>query len=325
MNEFDFLTHNLRSPKASSVVQGPGDDCSIIEYNQDDFLISSTDLLVEEIHFKTSEIKPEELAYKALAVNISDIAAMGGQPYWAHLSLAVPEYFSEKNMECFFESFYELAENYKISLVGGDLSRSSSKLFINIHLSGLVKKNQIQRRSDFKKSELVCVTGSLGESSAGLYSLVNKLNGESEDLLKKKHFTPPIELEKALWLAEQPSVHGMMDLSDGLLSDLKRISGIGFKMNLDKIPHSDLLLSFCKKHKFDPFQFSLAGGEDYRILFGCDENNFEELQQAFKKKFSDDFFVIGRTQSQLKIDWFLDGEQSNIAYSHFNHFSDANG
>ena len=178
MDEFSIIKNFIKTVKDDAIILGHGDDCSVIDYSENQFLIQTTDCLVEDVHFRFSNMSWSELAYKSLAVNISDIAAMGGTPRWAHMTLATSTAVEDSQLTNFFHHFYKLAESKGISLIGGDISRSPGPTFINIGLTGLVNKENIQYRHSFKEGADLCVTGNLGSSALGFFCLENNLINE---------------------------------------------------------------------------------------------------------------------------------------------------
>lgn len=320
MNEDELIKKYVKSSQSKEVVLGHGDDCSVIDFDADQFLIGTTDSLIEQVHFRLSDISFMQLGYKALAVNISDISAMGGTPRWAHLSLAFPPTTAESAIADFFTGFYGLASPYNIQLVGGNMCAAPEGLNINIHLSGLVPKKQIQYRSGFAKADTLCVTGSLGDSAAGLECLLLNHGLASGKNLVHRHLTPPIEIAKAQWLARQPSVHGMMDLSDGLQTDLKRIPNCGFEIAMGDIPHTPDLIEFCEKFHKDIYQYSIAGGEDYVLLFGCQHAHLADLQKRYANEFGQAFYPIGRISEGQGVRYFLGAQEQKLNYQSFEHF-----
>ena len=304
MNEFEIIDQiSKRNHQA-----GIGDDCSVVEFNDKDYLVTTTDLLVENIHFRLSTTSLKDLGYKTLAVNISDIAAMAAKPLWAHLSLALPSHMKQEQVEEFLQGFYELSDPYGIQLMGGDLSQSPSDLFINLTLSGRVAKEGIKRRSDFQVGDGLFVTGHLGESAAGLRLLEKEAPFNS---LTQKHRRPDIHLKQAWLLGESSRVHGMMDLSDGLLSDLERAaesSSCGFDVALEELPLSRDLKDICEQKNWDPVELALAGGEDYCLLFSA-ESSFQ-LEGVFK---------IGEV-TEKNIRFLQMGKEVELNLKAFSHF-----
>jgi thiamine-monophosphate kinase len=325
-DEFEIISSSIRPISNETILCGPGDDCSVINYSKSQFLISTIDCLVENTHFKKNQISMEQLAYKALAVNLSDISAMGGRPLWCHLSLVLPPDFSEFNAKLFLKSFNTYLDENKISLIGGNLASSKSELSIHVHLSGLIDKDHLQLRSQFSQSQYLCVTSSLGDSAAGFHYLNNqaqlKIKKTKEiDFLVNRHFTPPIQTECAVWLAGQNTVHGMMDLSDGLLSDLQHLKNIHKKIQLEDLPLSKELICYCHQQNLDPYKFAIAGGEDYCLLFGCEAGDYLRLKKEYKDKFNFDFYKIGEIkEGSTSTEWIKDKTPIQIDYESYKHF-----
>ncbi|MCJ8277546.1 MAG: AIR synthase-related protein [Bdellovibrionales bacterium] len=209
-----------------------------------------------------------------------------------------------------------MSEQEGISLVGGDLSSSDRDIFINVTLSGLVEKTKIKTRADFSKGQLLCVTGPLGDSGAGLKSL---LTGKVEPALRDKHIRPKAYHQEGQWLAQQEGVFGMMDLSDGLLSDLQRLSG-GFEIDLESLPLSENLKEACTRNNWSAEELALSSGEDYVLFFSCLESEYESLKQQYHKHFSSEIYKIGRTSSHHGVRFFRLGEPVEISYKAFSHF-----
>ncbi len=324
MNEFKLIAKHIKKTKFSDLAFGIGDDCSVLKFNKNTLQIESTDSLVEDVHFRRQDLSFFELGYKSLAVNLSDIAAMGGIPKTAHLSLAIDKKTTELNIKDFLKGFYHLAEQENIHLIGGDMSSSPHGIFINVHISGRVSSTQIQYRHNFKKADFLCVSGFLGDSAAGLDALLkNRKKDKISRPLILSHIKPPIELEKAQWLARQKGVSGMMDLSDGLISDLKRIPMASFNIETTHLPIGRALKKYCETYSLDPLAFALAGGEDYRILFGCKKERLKQIQKDFENKFKTPFFVIGsiKKQKTQKIQYFKNKKPLKINFKGFDHFS----
>lgn len=320
MNEFDIIEKYVKGPISSSVVLGAGDDCSVVDYSETHYLLTTSDCLVEKKHFIKEEISFQDLGYKSLAVNLSDISAMGGVAQWAQLTLAIPPSVEESQVSSFFNGFYELAEREGVSLVGGDISSSETDIFINITLMGLVEKTKIKKRSQFKEGELLCVTGNLGDSAAGLRCLQEKKEGALEDVLKERHFRPMSFHNQGQWLSQQKSVEGMMDLSDGLVSDLQRLD-CGFEVEFSKVPLSQEFKEICHKYSWSPKELALSGGEDYALMFSCKESSFDSLQKSYFKKFQESIFCIGKYLPKNKKSVFKDNgtliTESLEAFKHF--------
>jgi thiamine-monophosphate kinase len=322
VNEFTIIEKYIRPIQTSSILMGQGDDCSVMALSPELYQVETTDCLVEDIHFRWAFMNAFELAQKSLLVNVSDVAAMGAIPKSAHLSLALPQNFSEQKLSDFFQGFYSLADQLGLPLVGGDLCRSPGPVFINIHLRGEVEKSQIKWRKGLKQKGLLCVTGPLGNSAAGLYALENALAGPEAQLLIEAHKKPPLEIHKARWLSEQSSVKGMMDLSDGLHSDLQRISDLKASIHLEQLPLSPEIQTFARSQNKDPLQWALCGGEDYRLLFLCAAGSLEQIQSEYKKNFGESFYVVGESHKSAEpgIRYFKNKSPFAVQWDSFQHF-----
>ena len=319
MNEFEFLKSHLKTTAADSIIKSVGDDCSVTKYDDHFYRIQSTDCLVEDVHFRLSTMSFAEIAYRSLAVNISDISAMGGFPQEVHLSVAVPNKVQESQLSEFFHSFQKACEENQIHLLGGDLSKSETSLFINVHISGLVKKENILFRQGLSKDSVLCVTGPLGNSAAGLYCLENKNEGFNS--LKQFHKHPPILTDLALFIGGSHKVLGMMDLSDGLLSDLNHIKNTEIKIHLEQIPLSKELVELVHQENKDPYQWALGGGEDYELLFNCLDSDFDYLRDSIKEKFNKEIYKIGELKSgENKRVFMKDNKPVKMDWPSFKHF-----
>jgi thiamine-monophosphate kinase len=247
LGEFGLIDRFSRRflQKLPAGVVGIGDDCAVIPQNEQTSLLVTTDALVENIHFLRSAIRPEDLGYKALAVNLSDIAAMGGTPSHIFLSLAIPKECEVEWLDQFFEGFYGLAQSESVTVLGGDTTQSPGPFVINVTLLGTARTEFVKFRSTAQVGDWVCVTGYLGDSSGGLRSLLEDRPAD-EDIrrLREAHHRPRPHLAEGKWLASQSGVHAMMDISDGIDSDLRRImeqSNQGVRIDLEKLPRSPSL------------------------------------------------------------------------------------
>lgn len=321
MDEFEIIKKWIRPVSTAPIVLGKGDDCSLVEWDSHRYLLQTSDVLIEDVHFRLSHCSARDLSWKSLAVSISDVAAMGGRPEWAHLTLGLPSNIPAPWIEEFFEGFYELSEKHNISLVGGDISRSPHSVFIDVHMSGRIQKTQCKFRKGLSQvGHLLCVTGSLGNSGAGLFALENRL--EAPESLVQSHRRPPVELDQACFLGRQPEVSGMTDLSDGLFSDLRQIPLCRIEIQLEDLPQSKDLLTFASEVNIDPLQWSLGGGEDYRLLFSIAKSDEVQFRRAWKKKFNDPFFIIGQViEGEPEIIFLKDRRPLALEVRSFKHFT----
>ncbi len=319
INEFDLIQKikNNFSYDMSSQFQGIGDDCAIFPKNEKEVWLVSTDLLVEGVHFLKDKISAEDLGYKALAVNLSDIAAMGGKPTFLFLSLALPKDLQLSWWEDFMQGFKKLADEYGVKLMGGDTTASLSAIAINVTVIGEMPTKNIKKRSTAQIGDKIFVTGPLGDSLAGLQCV---LQNEKNPALIKKHYHPVPKLKEGQWLSTLSEVHSMMDLSDGLYSDLKHITK-GAVIDLENIPLSLELKEYAHRKKENAQEMAVVGGEDYELLLTVLAAKADDVQQKFQDFFKRPLFCIGEVTSDQKISYKKNNQEVIIKRQSFSHFS----
>lgn len=310
---------------------GIGDDCAVIPHGQEQSLLVTTDMLVENVHFLKHVISPNDLGYKSLAVNISDIAAMGGKPTSAFLSLALPKNVEVKWLDDFFAGFYDLAQSLEVSLLGGDLTHSQQTIVINITLLGMIDNPFIKLRSAAKPLDLICVTESLGNSAAGLQAILQQTkNTESVKALIHHHHRPRPHAEEGAFLARQPGVHAMIDVSDGIASDLKQImarSHCHAEIFVEKLPFSQPFIQACQQFAWEPISLALSGGEDYCLLVTIAPEDYPSVAQTYLQDFGKPLYLIGQIKAQTQeqqeptLLYSLEGKLINPKLNTFEHFS----
>lgn len=306
--------------------KGIGDDCAMLSVSEDEYHLVSTDLLIEDIHFLKNKISPEELGHKALAVNLSDIAAMGGKPLYSFLSIGIPQTTDVDYLDSFMEGYHRLSNKYNVPLMGGDTTSSQEKLTINVAVIGHALKKETHTRSMAQVGDVVCVTGALGDSAAGLQVLLSDMElTQNHKNLVNLHHLPEPRINEGQWLAQQKGVNAMMDISDGIASDLKHIlkaSNLSAVIDLNKIPLSKLLQETAKSQNWDALSLATSGGEDYELLLTINEADFIQISQDFEKHFSKPLYPIGKTTpTNQTINWIKDGKEVILQASGFNHFS----
>lgn len=277
--EFDFIkliqqrARRRRSSFNSSLLYGIGDDAAVLEQRAGLSSVVTVDLLVEEIDFRLSTTTPRALGHKALAVSLSDIAAMGALPRFALLSLGLPRaVWRSKFLEDFYEGFFALADRYNVSLVGGDISRTPERVIIDSVVIGEVEAGRAVFRSGARRGDHIFVTGSLGGSATGLHLLERVRVRRSVDDREaiERHRRPEPRVAWGALLGEEHLATAMIDISDGLSSDLTHLcheSRAGALVDSRRIPFDTSLLSLCKELRLDPLALALNGGEDFELLF----------------------------------------------------------
>ncbi|MDZ4716101.1 MAG: thiamine-phosphate kinase [Cytophagales bacterium] len=273
-------------------LKGIGDDAAVIDAG-DEVMLMSTDMLLEGIHFDLSYMPLQHLGYKAVTVNVSDIAAMNGKPEQIIVGLAVSNRFSLEAIDLLYEGIRQACLNYNVDLVGGDTSASPSGLIISITVLGRAKKGEEVYRSGAQDKDILCVTGDLG----GAYIGLQILEREKEVYLANPNMQPELDKhEYAVGRQLKPKarmdiIHelkdleirptSMIDVSDGLASELFHLSknsGVGVRIFEDKIPIDQEAFNTAVEFKLDPFTCALNGGEDYELLFTIRPSDFEKIK-----------------------------------------------
>lgn len=298
--------------------EGIGDDCAVIPWGDDRSVVVTTDLLIENVHFLRDRISAYDLGYKALAVNLSDIAAMGATPAATFLSLGLPA--DGVGVE-WCDRFFEGYRSFGVPLLGGDTTASLQGIVVNVTVLGIAENDRIKRRSGAEAGDLIVVTGPLGDSAAGLQALLTDLPATPEiAALIKAHHRPRPHLAEGEWLGREADVHALMDVSDGVASDLGHIlraSGVGAEIDTASLPISDRLRETATEQGWEPLKLALTGGEDYVLLGTVAPTRFEELQARFTARFGRPLAVIGRCvagPAQIR----YDGKP--LDFSGFKHF-----
>ena len=327
--EFGFINLIKEKFQKSSLnsITGIGDDCAIIPKDEEHDYAISTDMLVENIHFIRSKITPFELGYKTLAVNLSDLAAVGAKPLFSFLSIAIPNTVELDYLNQFLEGYKSLSEKHNTLLLGGDTTRSENNIVLNVTVIGETKKNKAKLRSMAKSDDIICVTDFLGDSGGGLKVILDNLPLSDEtNYLINRHICPEPAVKEGIWLAEQKGVNAMIDISDGIASDLQHILNLSKKsavIDLNKLPISPQLQTVANKYNFDAIEQATSGGEDYKLLLTIDKNSFTNISQKYKAFFGKELFVIGNIMEdeQEKIFWQKEGVLIDWLKGGYNHFS----
>ncbi len=302
-----------------------GDDAAVLPLLSEHLVISK-DVLVENVHFRKRYQTPESLAYKALAVNLSDIAAMGASPYGVFLGISASPH-DVSFVDAFLKSFVSACKEANIILMGGDTTGGpSDTLYLSITILGKGKTDTIKYRHTAKKGDAIYVAGPLGEAHLGFCALEKNIDGF---LPYKSHFlNPKPRLQEGFWLAQQKSVHAMMDLSDGLWLDLHKL--LNASACSAELPLEQLELSPLKKQAYldlnlCPIETQLSGGEDYALLFTASDEFGETEITMFKKKFGYDLRQIGTivaTQNNKthKVTLLKNNKPTDVSLFPFDHF-----
>ena len=294
LGEFELIktiTKEFKINEKSTQV-GIGDDAAVIQHGKEDTLVS-TDLLIEGVHFDLSYMPLKHLGYKAVMVNLSDIYAMNGIATQITFSLAFSNRFPLEAIEELYAGIYLACKNYKVDLVGGDTTSSTTGLMLSVTAIGKAPKKEITQRSGAKEGNLLVVTGDLGGAYMGLQVLerekaVFKVNPQSQPDLSEYSYCIERQLKpeartdiKALLNELEVKPTSMIDISDGLSSEILHISKaskLGCQIYEDKIPIDPEVGKTCEEFKINNTTAALNGGEDYELLFTIEQNDFEKVK-----------------------------------------------
>jgi thiamine-monophosphate kinase len=312
---------------AADLLRGIGDDCAVIRRGGELVELVTTDTLVEGVHFDPAWHPPELLGRKAAAVNLSDIAAMGGRPRYAFLSLGLPADYRPEWLNSFLAGFLARLEAAGTVLAGGDTVCSPRGIVLAVTVLGEAAAGRVLLRSGAGVGDLVMVSGPLGEAAAGLELCRRGLNAGAAATgwqpLLQAHLDPEPELALGAILAGSALVSAMMDLSDGLATDLAQLcreSGVGAELEGDALPQSDLLRQAAALLRVEPRPWSLAGGEDYRLLFTVAAARAGELAGLVRRELGRELYRVGRITAGSGV--FLTDRQgrreiTDLGYDHF--------
>lgn len=300
-----------------------GDDAAVIPLGEETSYVLSKDLLMEDIHFRTSYFDAASLAHKALQVNLSDIAAMGAKPTFIMLGISIPVSQEEYALD-FIGCFAKACLDASVVMIGGDTTKSPDKLCISVTAIGTTKNKHLKYRKNAKPKNLICTIGNLGDAHLGLIALEQKL--AKFDKYKNSFLRPVAKMNEGLWLGEQSAVTAMMDISDGLYIDLERLCAaahIQGNLILDNLNPTEEFIAACEAMSLEPQEVVLTGGEDYGLLFTVQPEDLETLANDFIGKFGYELKVIGNTSEGTGINFTKKGEKIDLKPKPFTHFGEA--
>ena len=302
IGEFPLIERisSLLSCSDEDVICGIGDDAAVLDMGGERVLLVTIDSLVENIHFTLRTHTPCQLGYKAMAVSLSDIAAMGGEPKYALVSLSARPDLKVQFVEEIYEGMEQIAREAGVSIVGGDTTGSESHLFISVVVIGECPKGEVIYRSGARVGDVVILTGTAGDSAAGLKLLSGSkapsLSQEEIGYLRTRHLMPRPRLRAARRIASLKLANAMIDVSDGVSSEVGHIcrsSHVGAEIYAERMPISEPTRKFASDLGISPLKLALDGGEDYELLLTAPEENVEKIRSALRE-LNLDISVIGR-------------------------------
>lgn len=282
------------------VFQGIGDDTAVVRPPKDK-LLATVDMMVEGTHFDLSYTIPQELGHKAMAVNLSDIASMGGKPLYALVSLGLSSKTSLAFIKDLYKGMRTLAQKFDVNVIGGNIARSPGRLVIDVILIGEVK-NKALLRTGARNGDLVAVSGYLGKAAAGLSCL--KQYGRNAFTkypnICRAHLVPKPRLNESRALAATKAMTSMIDISDGLSTELHHLaegSNVGFLIEESSLPVGKSTIELATDIQGQPLKWVLDGGEDYELLFTFRPKDLKKVENAMKKV-NKKLYVIGEVRKK---------------------------
>ncbi|HSE83345.1 MAG TPA: thiamine-phosphate kinase [Thermodesulfobacteriota bacterium] len=313
-----------RFGKVSKSVQlGIGDDAAAVKIHPDNLLLATVDSQVEDIHFIKKLILAKDLARRSVAVSASDIGAMGGIPRFFLASLGISKEEDESFLEDLIEGFRKAEEEFGLELIGGNLS-GSDKLFIDITVLGEVEPDIMVKRSGAGVGDAIYVSGTLGDSALGLKVLHNGRRDEKDDYLISRHIFPEPRLKLGRELAKRRLAKAMIDISDGLLLDLERITmefGLGAEIEVGQIPTSTYYRERVLNFASELHEFAVSGGEDYELLFtspGGKKGEIKEVAELLNVDITEIGYVTAEPQIRVVDRERKETKLKNRGFIHFN-------
>ncbi|MEM7297397.1 MAG: thiamine-phosphate kinase [Bacteroidota bacterium] len=322
LGEFGLIERLAEEFKSQhkETVKGIGDDAAVVDVG-DKYLLTSTDMLLEGLHFDLSYMPLQHLGYKAIAVNVSDIAAMNGIPKQVTVSLGLSNRFSVEAVEAIYEGINSACKEYKVDLIGGDTTASQQGLILSVTVLGEVEKDKVVYRSGAQENDILCVTGDVGAAFVGLQILEREkqeflANPDMQPQMDKYDYVVGRQLRPK---ARMDIIHefadlgiiptSMIDVSDGVASEafhLCKQSNLGVAIYEDKLPIEKQAFETAAEFRIDPNSCALNGGEDYELLFTIPQDDFEKIKNH------QDIHTIGYMQSKEKGRTFVTRNQNVV-------------
>ncbi len=308
------------------VILNIGDDAAILRSSGSKLLVFTMDTLMEKVHFDLKYCSFKDVGWKSMSANLSDVAAMGGTPLAGLVSLGIPQGVKVEEIMALYSGMKTLCSSFRCPIVGGDVFFSKNALIITVALLGEVEKNRFKTRAGARAGDLIFVTGDLGGAEAGLKFLM-KYSGKKKHLFKssatKKHLSPYPRIREAKLLVRNLKISSMIDISDGLSSDLHHIceeNAVGALIYADKIPISQETIRSCKLLNLSPLNTALSSGEEYELLFTLNPRDEKNLRKVVRGKFK--ISLIGKIVKKEKGVKILGqgdrlGDLKKTGYTHF--------
>jgi thiamine-monophosphate kinase len=321
------LIERIRARKTvqdEDLVVGIGDDCAVVRRGPV-LEVLTTDCLVQGTHFEDGWLSMKDVGWKVMAVNVSDVAAMGGLPGHALVTLFLPDDFEIKQVDDIYDGMEECGEAVGVTVVGGDIVRTRGPLAVSVTLSGVCERDQLVLRSGARQDDLVVVTGTLGDASVGMRLMHEGWGSDYKTALEcvSRYQRPAPRLTEARTIVQNLQPSAMIDISDGLLSDLWHVmdaSGVGAVLEADSIPIGRCVLDYFEGDREEALSQAMGGGEDYELLFTMNARDREHLADV-AAGLGIGLTPIGRiTAKGTGVRLAGGGSERELARSGFDHF-----
>lgn len=329
-SEFEFIRKLISklSKKTPGVIIGAGDDTCVIKQTENSYLLATTDSQVDGVHFLSRLASANDIGRKSVAVNVSDIAAMGGRPTYCLVSLILPKFLSEDYIDNLYDGIVEECKKYDIAITGGNIS-TGKELVVDIFMLGEAPPDRLLRRDGARPGDKILVTGNLGEAAAGLQLLLNpklEVSNENRKALLSRQFTPAPRLKEAQIIAELKRATSMIDISDGLGQDLDHIcesSKVGARIFEEKIPINNAVMEAAEKAGKNGWELAINGGEDYELLLTAPESAVNSIILSVKRETRTDVNVVGEILPESEGKWLVlkGGKSIPLPVEGWDHFS----
>jgi thiamine-monophosphate kinase len=305
--EFELIKRITKQPTNKQIIKGIGDDAAVIKFGNN-YLLFTTDTMVEGDHFSLNYFTPQQIGKKAVEVNVSDIGAMGGEPKFFLVSLVIPKIFDAEIIENIYKGMRETCARYNIEIIGGNITHGN-QLIIDICMIGEALKQNLKFRSNAKPGDIILVSGDLGSSTAGLNLFLKNVNNFDE--VKRKHTEPEAKFYKVKSFLKY--INAMIDVSDGLASEVTRIceqSNTGAIIYADSIPIKPITKKAAQACEGDALNFALYGGEDFELVYTVSKENLDMVKGI----------VVGEITEKKGIRLLKDGKEQMLDGHGYDHF-----
>jgi thiamine-monophosphate kinase len=300
------LRQRIQGKDSPQLLRGIGDDCAVLRPAVGQDLLVTTDTQEEGVHFRRDWATPEDIGWRCLAVNVSDIAAMGGVPMGAVVALSLPASLEVAFVEGLYDGMQAVAERYDCPIIGGNISQRADTLAVTITVLGAVPCGQSVYRSGAQVGDEIWVTGTLGGAKAGLEALLHPeaMTGIRTTAALARYRRPCPRLHEAQYLRQHAPLHSLIDLSDGLSSDLRHIctaSGVGARLEAACLPIGHDVLQVAAALRRDALEFALHGGEDFELCLTVPAGRMDAVSQEFPRQFGCALTRLGTIQADREI------------------------